>query len=98
MKKRSIYYIKDSVTSNYFITGTVMSQDINDARIYLSEKGAKKAQKQINDSFKHVDNNPIKSEIWEDALKTRQHLPFYGAIIIEVVIEDREDSNDKENN
>ena len=74
-----------------------MSPDINDARIYLKEKGAKKAQKEIGESFEQVDNNaPTKSKIWEDILQPRRHLPFYGAIIVEVVIEDREKSNNKQ--
>ena len=97
IRKRSIFYIKDSVTNNFFITGTLMSPDINDARIYLKEKGAKKAQKEIGESFEQVDNNaPTKSKIWEDILQPRRHLPFYGAIIVEVVIEDREKSNNKQ--
>ena len=98
MRKRSIYYIKDSVTNNFFISGTVMSEDINDARIYLKEKGVKKAQKEIGESFEQTDNAPVKSKIWEDILRPRRHLPFYGAIILEVVIEDREKSNNKQSN
>lgn len=98
MRKRSIYYIKDSVTNNFFISGTVMSEDINDARIYLKEKGVKKAQKEIGESFEQADNSPIKSKIWEDILRPRRHLPFYGAIIVEVVIEDCEKPNNKQSN
>ena len=98
MRTRSIFYIKDSVTNNFFISGTVMSQDINDARIYLKEKGAKKAQKEIGESFEQVDNASTKSKTWEDILRPRRHLPFYGAIIVEVVIEDREKSNNKQSN
>lgn len=98
MRTRSIFYIKDSVTNNFFISGTVMSQDINDARIYLKEKGAKKAQKEIGESFEQVDNASTKSKTWEDILRPRRHLPFYGAIIIEVVIEDRENSDNKQSN
>jgi hypothetical protein len=98
MRKRSIYYIKDSVTSNYFIAGTVMSQDINDAIIYLKEKGVKKAQKEIGESFGQVDNAPTKSKVWEQILQPRRHLPFYGAIIMEVVIEDCENESNKKSN
>jgi ribosome-binding factor A len=98
MRTRSIFYIKDSVTNNFFISGTVMSQDINDARIYLKEKGAKKAQKEIGESFEQVDNASTKSKTWEDILRSRRHLPFYGAIIVEVVIEDRENSDNKQSN
>ena len=98
MRTRSIIYIKDSVTNNFFIGGTVMSEDINDARIYLKEKSVKKAQKEIGESFEQVDNAPTKSKIWEDILQPRRHLPFYGAIIVEVVIEDREKSNNKQSN
>jgi len=98
MRTRSIFYIKDSVTNNFFIGGTVMSEDINDARIYLKEKSVKKAQKEIGESFEQVDNAPTKSKIWEDVLQPRRHLPFYGAIIVEVVIEDREKSNNKQSN
>ena len=98
MRTRSIFYIKDSVTNNFFISGTVMSQDINDARIYLKEKGAKKAQKEIGESFEQVDNASTKSKTWEDILRPRRHLPFYGAIIVEVVIEDRENSDNKQSN
>ena len=98
MRTRSIFYIKDSVTNNFFISGTVMSQDINDARIYLNEKGAKKAQKEIGESFEQVDNASTKSKTWEDILRPRRHLPFYGAIIVEVVIEDRENSDNKQSN
>jgi hypothetical protein len=98
MRTRSIFYIKDSVTNNFFIGGTVMSEDINDARIYLKEKSVKKAQKEIGESFEQVDNAPTKSKIWEDILQPRRHLPFYGAIIVEVVIEDREKSNNKQSN
>ena len=98
MRKRSIYYIKDSVTTNYFISGTVMSQDINDARIYLKEKGAKKAQKEIAESFEQVDNASTKSKLWEEILRPRRHLPFYGAVIIEVIIEDCENANNKKSN
>jgi hypothetical protein len=75
-----------------------MSEDINDARIYLKEKSVKKAQKEIGESFEQVDNAPTKSKIWEDILQPRRHLPFYGAIIVEVVIEDREKSNNKQSN
>jgi hypothetical protein len=98
MRTRSIFYIKDSVTNNFFIGGTVMSEDINDARIYLKEKGVKKAQKDIGESFEQVDNAPVKSKVWEDILRPRRHLPFYGAIIVEVVIEDREKPNNKQSN
>ena len=98
MRTRSIFYIKDSVTNNFFIGGTVMSEDINDARIYLKEKGAKKAQKEIGESFEQVDNASTKSKTWEDILRPRRHLPFYGAIIVEVVIEDRENSDNKQSN
>jgi len=98
MRKRSIYYIKDSITDNFFISGTVMSDDINDARIYLKEKSVKKAQKDIGESFEQVDNAPVKSKVWEDILRPRRHLPFYGAVIVEVVIEDREKPNNKQSN
>ena len=42
--------------------------------------------------------NKLGSKVWEQILQPRRHLPFYGAVIMEVVIEDCENENNKKSN